>query len=586
MATEERHVNLQQKGETQERLGLSLDKLEQKYEQALQEWERLATLEKEVVGPTKRRKHLPKRLPKLDIVSGTSDNELPDQAIREQLAKALSECRAEEVMVRALESTLESQNRRLESERKQQHQLQQQLQAILNEKEELQKLMHKAEIHFQRVAPVIENAERRLADNAEKLRKIDEDIMKIRRDAVELLQIHQARHEVEGQVEALSGSITALQEQKAAALERMRDSQEEEVKLYHGMKAAIKKVCVQHSENLLELEGRYEILWSNVDHLLDCCNKLLQQTRPEVEALKVGTHHQTVKSSGAQQSVILSQADTRGNILKVTSSGAQPSVQVSDSQTAMHDIVCNEDVSSKSQYCSAYDEAQLLSANTVGGNAERVLCESITTEGSVGGSPTADDKLSGPSDAHPNLLLQDQITSGHSKHSSQELFIVKAVKTETSGNSVSVLNDTYYPTNIIHQNDQAMTVKVPVSQGYSTTAISPLPTVIYMQSKSHIPPMSPVHTLSACHIESITINEPTFPLLQKESYKDKDTVLVIDEVNEEEIDVYTDQAEDSPHVATELKCNIITTAASILGHLPQNTVIIVTERKSSSVPDN
>lgn len=96
-----------------------------------------------------------------DIVSGTSDNEFPDQqAIREQLVEALSECRAEEVMIRALESTLESQHTRLESERKQQHQLQQQLQALLNEKEELQKLMHKAEIHFQRVAPVIENAER------------------------------------------------------------------------------------------------------------------------------------------------------------------------------------------------------------------------------------------------------------------------------------------------------------------------------------------------------------------------------------------------------------------------------------------
>lgn len=342
------------------------------------------------------------------------------------------------------------------------------------------------------------------------------------------------------------------------------------------------QVCVQHSENILELEGRYEILWSNVDHLLDCCNKLLQQIRPEVEALKVGTHHQTVKSSGAQQSVILSHADTRGNILKVTSSGAQPGVQVSYSQTAVHDMVRNEDVSSKSQYCGAHDEAQLLCANTVGGNAERVLYESITTEGSGGGSPAADEQLSGPSDAQRNLLLQDQTTSGHSKYSSHELFFVK---TETSENSVSVLNDTYYPTNIIHQNDQAMIDKAPVSQDCSTTDISPSPTVIYMQSKSHIPPLSPVHTLSACHIESITINDPAFPLLQMESYRDKDTVLVIDEEDEEEIDVCTDQAENSPHVATELKCRIITTAASILGYLPQNTVIIVTEGKSSSVPD-
>lgn len=99
-------------------------------------------------------------LPHQDFVSGTSDNELPDQAVREQVVEILSKCRAEEVMVRALESTLETQHRGLESERKQQHQLQIQLQAIINEKEELQKLMHNAEIHFQRVAPVIENAER------------------------------------------------------------------------------------------------------------------------------------------------------------------------------------------------------------------------------------------------------------------------------------------------------------------------------------------------------------------------------------------------------------------------------------------
>lgn len=42
MATEETHVNLLQKGEIQERMGLSLDKLEQKYEEALQEWEKIS----------------------------------------------------------------------------------------------------------------------------------------------------------------------------------------------------------------------------------------------------------------------------------------------------------------------------------------------------------------------------------------------------------------------------------------------------------------------------------------------------------------------------------------------------------------
>lgn len=343
------------------------------------------------------------------------------------------------------------------------------------------------------------------------------------------------------------------------------------------------QVCVQHSENILELEGRYEILWSNVDHLLECCNKLLQQTRPEVEALKVGTYHQTLKSSGAQQSVNHSQADTRGNIPKVTSSGAHPSVQVSDSQTAVHYMVGNEDVLSKSQYCNAHDEEQILCANSVGGKAERVLFESITTEGSGGDSCPADEQLFGPSDAHPNLSLQDQTISENSRHFYQELLIVKAVDTETSENSVSVLNDTYYPTNVAHQNDQAITDKIPVSQGCRTTAISS-PIVIYLQSKSNIPSLSPVHTLSACHIENIMINEPAFPLLQKEDYRNKDTVLIIDEVDEE-IDISTDKTQNSPHVAMELKCNIITTAASILGELPQNTVIIVTEGKSSSVPD-
>lgn len=66
--------------------------------------------------------------------------------------------------------------------------------------------------------------------------------MRIRKDAVELLQVHQGRQEVEEQVEVLSSSITAIQEQKAAALERMRDTQEEENKLYRSMKDAIKKV--------------------------------------------------------------------------------------------------------------------------------------------------------------------------------------------------------------------------------------------------------------------------------------------------------------------------------------------------------
>lgn len=96
--------------------------------------------------------------------------------------------------------------------------------------------------HLQCIVVNHTSINRRLADNSERLRKIDDDIMKIRRNAVELLQMHQARNEVEGQVEALSSSITALQEQKAAALQKMRHSQTEEVRHYQSMRAAIKKV--------------------------------------------------------------------------------------------------------------------------------------------------------------------------------------------------------------------------------------------------------------------------------------------------------------------------------------------------------
>lgn len=101
--------------------------------------------------------------------------------------------------------------------------------------------------------------------------------MKIRRDAVELLQLHQMRNEVEGQVESLSSSLTALQEQRTAALERMRDSQEEEIKLYHIMKAAVKKVSSQavfsniqisFGGKILQIQGTQECLYNINFHWL------------------------------------------------------------------------------------------------------------------------------------------------------------------------------------------------------------------------------------------------------------------------------------------------------------------------------
>lgn len=114
-----------------------------------------------------------------------------------------------------------------------------------------------------------------MADNAEELTKTDENIMKIRIDAVELLQQHQTRNDVEEEVEALSSCITSLQEQRVAVMERMKSSQAEEVKLYQDMKAAVRKVsskavfsfmislggtdhmCVGHSKMIINLNSTF-----------------------------------------------------------------------------------------------------------------------------------------------------------------------------------------------------------------------------------------------------------------------------------------------------------------------------------------
>lgn len=95
-----------------------------------------------------------------NFITGSNDNEVPDQAIREQLVWMLGKCKTEEVMIKALERTLESRTQKLESEKNQQYQLQKQLQTIMREKEELQKFTHKAKMHFQRTALAVEDAER------------------------------------------------------------------------------------------------------------------------------------------------------------------------------------------------------------------------------------------------------------------------------------------------------------------------------------------------------------------------------------------------------------------------------------------
>lgn len=94
-----------------------------------------------------------------------------------------------------------------------------------------------------------------MAENAERLAKIDEEVVRIRRDAIDLLQVYQVRSEVQRQVEAFSSRITSLDEDKTKALERMTCLQEEEAKLFQNMNAAIRKVRI----SLIHLVSQY--LW-------------------------------------------------------------------------------------------------------------------------------------------------------------------------------------------------------------------------------------------------------------------------------------------------------------------------------------
>lgn len=93
-------------------------------------------------------------------IGSRNNDELQEHTITEQLVQVLSKCRTEELVQRAMERTVETQKRNLESERNQHCRLQKQFQTLLNEKVESQKLMHKTELCFQKISPVIENAER------------------------------------------------------------------------------------------------------------------------------------------------------------------------------------------------------------------------------------------------------------------------------------------------------------------------------------------------------------------------------------------------------------------------------------------
>ncbi|XP_063871863.1 uncharacterized protein LOC135106571 isoform X2 [Scylla paramamosain] len=261
-----------------------------------------------------------------------------------KLVKVVSQCRMQEMQVRALEQTLENHTKKLANEKKQQLHLQQQLQTVLHEKEEAQELTQKIKANLQREAPLAETAERALAENAEKLAKIDEEVMKIRGEAIDLVQMHQVRNEVQGQVEALCSRVTELEEKKTEALERMRSLLAEETMTSQNMKAAVTEVCTEQKEHAVEMDEKYHILWSNVEQLLGCCDKFLELTIPEVEALKLDAH-QANESDRIQTFVSHSQVEIRDDHSEVVSAEAQS--DVSEAHSPGQDVTHHEDFSQR-----------------------------------------------------------------------------------------------------------------------------------------------------------------------------------------------------------------------------------------------
>ena len=84
-----------------------------------------------------------------------------------------------------------------------------------------------------------------LVENVERLAKLDEEVVKIRRDATELLQVYWVRNNVLGQVEAFNSKLTALEEKKTKAMERISCLQGEEATLALNMNAVVTKVRIR-----------------------------------------------------------------------------------------------------------------------------------------------------------------------------------------------------------------------------------------------------------------------------------------------------------------------------------------------------
>ncbi|XP_045126292.1 uncharacterized protein LOC123513282 [Portunus trituberculatus] len=229
-------------------------------------------------------------------------------------------------------------------EKNQHTQLQQQLQTVLHRKEEAQNLTQKVKANLERESPLAEIAQRALAENAEKLAKINEEVVKIRREAIDLVQAHQIINELQRQVDASCNRVTTLEEKKTLARGRMRSLLAEETILSQNMKASVTKVCAEQKEHAVEMNEKFHILWSNVELLLGCCDMLLKLTRPEVEALKLDGH-QADASNRIQTVSSHSQVEIRDDHSQVVSAEAQ--ADISQVHSLGQDVTQHEDFSQR-----------------------------------------------------------------------------------------------------------------------------------------------------------------------------------------------------------------------------------------------
>lgn len=102
------------------------------------------------------------------------------------------------------------------------------------------------------------------------------------------------------------------------------------------------QVCAEQKERAAEMDEKYHILWSNIEQLLGCCDKFLQLTSPEVEALKLDTH-QADASNKTQTFVSQSQVDGRDDHSQVVSVEAQS--VVSETHSSGQVVTQHEDFS-------------------------------------------------------------------------------------------------------------------------------------------------------------------------------------------------------------------------------------------------